>query len=179
MSELLAVFSVEEVEMLGSEPLHFVFTSGRECEPLVEELSCRLVERDHHWLRHRLHPGSQVHAGTEQVVDILLDSDERADHRPAVDPDPRLPLLRVGVVSSFQVATHPQGHPSDVLGVLRVCLGHARDRHVCIPDGPESLTSEHFGDAIESREDVVEFRNHRAWVVGDVVMDENGAVQVD
>lgn len=51
------------------------------------------ADEDLHRIGELLHQGSEARGSTEDVVDALLDSDDRAGHRPRVDPCPAVPLL--------------------------------------------------------------------------------------
>ena len=65
-----------------------------------------------------LHAGRQVHRRPEDVIDVLVNADDGADHRPGGDADPRNPGGAVGLVALFQIAHEQQRRPGDVAGMI-------------------------------------------------------------
>ena len=94
-------------------------------EILADQRAEIVVEQDLHRLGDRLHARGEVHARAEDVVDVLLHADDRADDRPAGDADPALPFLVSRPAPLANVPAAQERHLGDVLGVVGGLLRNA------------------------------------------------------
>ena len=111
-------FSVEEIKLLRAEAFDLKFAALSADKIIFDQLVCAFADRDLHWLGEGLHAGGHVHTGAKNVVDIFLNTDQGAHHRPGVDPNPALPFFCMGGIALLDIAQHTQGNPSNVLSVV-------------------------------------------------------------
>jgi serine/threonine protein kinase len=95
-------------DLLRAEPLDLDLAERTQHEVVADPLVGVGGDQDLHRLAHALQARRHVHGRAEDVVDVLLDPDDRADHRAAADADAALPAVGRRGVAPLQEAAHAQ-----------------------------------------------------------------------
>lgn len=113
-------FALKRIEPLLAKTLDLELTAIEKPEFILDQSIGIFADGDLHRLGVDFHPRSHVHARAENIIDILLYPDDRADDRSGVNPDPAPPWFAMGRVSAFDIAAHSKRRPGRVLGMFRV-----------------------------------------------------------
>ena len=144
--------------------LYVRFRRVVEAKIVSDQVRRRFAQGDFHRLGQRLHAGGQVHPGSENIVDVFLHADHRADNGTGRDSDTAFPGYFRRPVSFAYVTPEQDRRPGDVLGMVGGRFRQAGYRHIGVADGLDAFAPELVDDAVERRENIVEFGNQNGRV---------------
>ncbi len=109
-----SVGAVELIDMLFTEAADVEFALVGHAELALDQVSGLFAQEYFHLTALGFDAGGEIHPGTEDVVDIFLNTDDRPDDRPCTKPDTAVPLKFAHFISAFQIVDKPQGDAGDI-----------------------------------------------------------------